>query len=139
MQARQSQQHYPRQASGNMAMQPAPLRQQRYTTSYVMSNHGSVVSSVAPSARNSPPMQPMQPRVSVPGFMPQESSRHYVPVDNAYARNSWPTQVQPQVRRDSPPNKTRRERERGMIRDETCEHHSCVSQDSFVWEILVEM
>ena len=98
-QARQSQQHYPRQVSGNMApMQPAPVHHQRYTTGYVMSNHGSMVNSVAPSARNSPPMQPMQARLAVPGFMPQEPARQYVHVDNGYARMSWPTPVQPQVR-----------------------------------------
>ena len=78
-------------------VQPQP---QRYTTSYIMSNHGSMVSSVAPSARNSPPMQPMQPRIAVPAFQQMEPVRQYVPVDSAYARasvgHSYPSQ--PQVR-----------------------------------------
>lgn len=79
-------------------MQPVQPQPQRYTTSYIMSNHGSVVSSVAPSARNSPPMQPMQPRIAVPAFQQLEPARQYVPVGSQYARASvghgYPSQSQ---------------------------------------------
>eukprot|EP00802_Teleaulax_amphioxeia_P003274 Tamp_03277.p1 GENE.Tamp_03277~~Tamp_03277.p1 ORF type:complete len:439 (-),score=44.45 Tamp_03277:2327-3643(-) len=92
-QARHSQQHF--HPMPNNTMQPAIAHPQRYTTSYVMSHHGSVVSSVAPSARNSPPMQPMQPRVAVPGLMHPEPAHQYR--EMGYARSSWPHPPQPQV------------------------------------------
>jgi hypothetical protein len=96
----QAQARTPQQPAQYYPLQPqqAPPQQQRYTTSYLMSNHGSLVSSVAPSARNSPPMQPMQPRLAVPNFMPPlEPGRHYLPADGSYSRNSVPNiSAQPQ-------------------------------------------
>jgi len=97
-QARHSQQNFHHQSPNN-TVQPAMVHPQRYTTSYVMSHHGSVVSSVAPSARNSPPMQPMQPRVPVPGLMHPEPAHQYrMSGDMGFARASWP-HAQPQVGR----------------------------------------
>jgi hypothetical protein len=95
-QARHSHQNFNHQSPNN-TLQPAMVHPQRYTTTYVMSHHGSVVSSVAPSARNSPPMQPMQPRVPVPGLLNPEPAHQYrMSADLSYARTNWP-QPQPQV------------------------------------------
>ena len=87
-------QPYPRQVPANMQMQSQSIPQQRYPAGYVISNHGSQVNSMAPSARNSPPLQPVNTRHPVPGFVQPEPLPQYIGVD-AYGRQVWSNPVAP--------------------------------------------